>query len=71
MIFNALQEISVMLINQSGYRKYRHAQFHGVVHGSTRRSNVQRKYFLDGLLEKLMTRVIGSQKVKILIDKSP
>ena len=26
--------------NQRGYRKYRHAQFHGVVHGSVRRSNV-------------------------------
>ena len=55
----------VQNFNLSGYRKYEHAQYHGIVHGSKQRSNAySTKDVCDGRVEKLAIFRYGLLKSK-------
>ena len=60
----------VQKFNQSGYRKYRHAQYHGIVHGSMQRLNAcSAKVLLMIELTSSRSLAMGSQRVRVLISK--
>ena len=56
--------------NQSGYRKYWHAQYYGIVYGSLRRSSTcSMKILLKSSGEPRNLQRYGRPKVRILISK--
>ena len=54
--------------NYSGYRKYGHAQYRGILHGSVRRSNTCSAKILFMIdLRSSRSSATGSQWIRILI----